>query len=440
MDSVFANFRQYLMGWGTPSRAGNTVDQFRSGLATPQFNGVVRVRSLSADGADVTAVRKAFANVPWWWWVGPDSPADTADVLRCHGGRELTALPVMVLPLDEPAGPGTVPHTARTGLRVEPVRDDKRLAELVRTYRRSMGVEPGLEAEMVRIESRREDNADIIRLAAVLAGRVVGTTRPGRTAGHEWAPRARPRGPHGGPRKLHGFGRRALDGRPFHREEFPMPATGPQTTTTEPAIARPAGDDDMDAALDTFLAERTRLFRIAYRILGDVTGAEDVVQEVWLRWQLTQREEVDNTTAFLVTATTRLAINVVRSARHRHEVPVEPQLAFGDRAAPDPVLSVERSVAVEGDLALLMARLTPDRLAAYVLRKGFGYAYAELASLLRISAPNARVVVHRAQARLECGRERPVPVESHRRLAAAFWTAAHTGDLDGLVKVLAPAA
>ncbi|MFC8244782.1 sigma factor [Streptomyces chartreusis] len=220
-----------------------------------------------------------------------------------------------------------------------------------------------------------------------------------------------------------------------------MPATGPQTTTTEPALARPAGEDDMDAALDTFLAERTRLFRIAYRILGDVTGAEDVVQEVWLRWQLTQRAEVDNPTAFLVTATARLAINVVRSARHRHEVPVELQLAdFGDRAAPDPVLSVERSVAVEGALALLMARLTPDRLAAYVLRKGFGYAYAELASLLRISAPNARVVVHRAQARLESGRERPVPVESHRRLAAAFRTAAHTGDLDDLVKVLAPAA
>jgi DNA-directed RNA polymerase specialized sigma24 family protein len=217
-----------------------------------------------------------------------------------------------------------------------------------------------------------------------------------------------------------------------------MPAIGPQTTT-EPAIGRPAPDDDLDAALETFLAERTRLFRIAYRILGDVTGAEDVVQEVWLRWQLTQRAEIDNPAAFLVTATTRLAINVVRSARHRHEVPVEPQLAdFGDRVAPDPVLSVERTVAVEGALALLMARLTPDRLAAYVLRKGFGYAYAELAGLLRISAPNARVVVHRAQARLESGRERPVPAESHRRLAAAFRTAAHTGDLDGLLKVLAP--
>lgn len=176
MSSVFANFRQYLMGWGLQNRAGNTVDQFRSGLATPQFNGVVRVRSVSADDADVTAVRKEFANVPWWWWVGPDSPADTADVLLRRGGRELTALPVMVLPLDETTGPGTAVHTAPTGLRVEPVRDDEQLAELVRTYRASMGVRPALEAEMVRIESRREDNADIIRLAAVLDGRVVGTT------------------------------------------------------------------------------------------------------------------------------------------------------------------------------------------------------------------------------------------------------------------------
>ncbi|MEV7074251.1 GNAT family N-acetyltransferase [Streptomyces sp. NPDC093990] len=174
--SVFANFRQYLMGWGTQSRAGNTVDRFRSGLATPQFNGVVRVRSVSAEGADVTAVRKEFASVPWWWWVGPDSPEDTADVLRRRGGRELTALPVMVLPLEEPADLGTVPHTVRSGLRVEPVRDDERLAEFVGTYRASMGIGPGLEPEMVRIESGREDNDDIIRLAAVLDGRVVGTT------------------------------------------------------------------------------------------------------------------------------------------------------------------------------------------------------------------------------------------------------------------------
>ncbi|GAA2332161.1 RNA polymerase subunit sigma-70 [Streptomyces kunmingensis] len=220
-----------------------------------------------------------------------------------------------------------------------------------------------------------------------------------------------------------------------------MSAPGPETTTpTTPRGDRPA-EGDLDVALSVFQAQRTRLFRIAYRILRDVSGAEDVVQEVWLRWQLTHRAEIENPAAFLVTATTRLAINVMKSARNRHETPAEPQLAeFGDGGAQDPVARAEQAVAVEAALGLLMARLTPDRLAAYVLRKGFGYAYADLAGLLRISVPNARVVVHRAQTRLECDREQPVHAASHRRLVAAFRAAAGTGDLESLVRLLAPPA
>ncbi|GGT33392.1 acetyltransferase [Streptomyces chromofuscus] len=181
MAAVFANFRQYLMGWDAESRPGSVLDQFRSGLATPQFNGVVRVRSVSAVGQAVAAAREDLAGLPWWWWVGPDSPEGTADALGRHGGRELAVLPVMVRSLDHPAGPGTTltptgSEDAPAGLRVETVRDGESLAELVRTYRTSMGIAPGLEAEMVCIESRREDNADIIRMAAVLDDRVVGST------------------------------------------------------------------------------------------------------------------------------------------------------------------------------------------------------------------------------------------------------------------------
>ncbi|MFG2970319.1 sigma factor [Streptomyces sp. NPDC048288] len=218
-----------------------------------------------------------------------------------------------------------------------------------------------------------------------------------------------------------------------------MPAPSPETTTpAEPSTVRP-DEDDLDLALDVFLAQRTRLFRIAYRILGDASGAEDVVQEVWLRWQLTHRASIENPAAFLTTATTRLAINVIQSGRHRHETPADPQAAdLGDRSTQDPLLSAERTAAVEAALALLMARLTPDRLAAYVLRKGFDFTYADLAELLRINAPHARVVVHRAQARLDCDRERPVPAASHRRLVTAFRTAAGTGDLEGLVRLLVP--
>ncbi|MFD7401870.1 sigma-70 family RNA polymerase sigma factor [Streptomyces sp. NPDC059866] len=216
-----------------------------------------------------------------------------------------------------------------------------------------------------------------------------------------------------------------------------MPAPSPDMKSPDVLRADGPAGDDLDIALDHFLAHRKRLFRIAYRIVGDVSGAEDVIQEVWLRWQLTHRAEIKKPGAFLTTATTRLAINVIQSGRHRHETSADPQLAeLGDDSAHDPLLHAERAAALEAALALLMARLTPDRLAAYVLRKGFGYPYSDLAKLLRISAPNARVVVHRAQARLDSDRERPVPVESHRRLVAAFRTAASTGDLDCLVRAL----
>ncbi|MET8644992.1 GNAT family N-acetyltransferase [Streptomyces sp. NPDC004675] len=169
---VFANFRQYLTGWGEAQPQASEVDRFRSGLATPQFNGVVRVRSSSSIEQAVATTRTHLAGVPWWWWVGPDSPEGTATALEQCGAAELTVVPVMVRPLDRATEQGDAP----TDLRIEEVGDLDRLTELVRTYRTSMGIPLGLEADMVRIESKREDNPDIVRLAAVLDGRVVGTT------------------------------------------------------------------------------------------------------------------------------------------------------------------------------------------------------------------------------------------------------------------------
>ncbi|WP_374224891.1 GNAT family N-acetyltransferase [Streptomyces sp. RK62] len=175
MAAVFANFRQYLMGWGTTqSPPPDELDLFRSGLLTPQFNGVVRLRSVAAAGQAVAVAREALTGVPWWWWVGPDSPAATAGELRRHGGVQLALLPVMVRSQEGPAAPVDVEHVP--GLAVEEVGDGDRLVELVRTYRTSMGIGRSLEAGLVRLESRREDHSDIVRLAAVLDGRVVGTT------------------------------------------------------------------------------------------------------------------------------------------------------------------------------------------------------------------------------------------------------------------------
>ncbi|WP_431961662.1 GNAT family N-acetyltransferase [Actinacidiphila sp. bgisy160] len=172
LAEVTANFRQYLMGWGRTQGGDGGLDRYRSGLATPQFNGVVRIRSLDALGRAVATARTELAGVPWWWWAGPDSPEGTAAALTRHGAVPLGALPLMVRPLDRAPDPEDPP----AGLRVEAVETPDRLAGLVRTYRTSMGIAPGLQRDLVRFEARRADNADVVRLAAVLDGDVVGTT------------------------------------------------------------------------------------------------------------------------------------------------------------------------------------------------------------------------------------------------------------------------
>ncbi|MEV6996003.1 GNAT family N-acetyltransferase [Streptomyces sp. NPDC093228] len=169
---VFTNFRQYLMGWDKSQPDGGDVDYYRSGLATPQFNGVVRVRSLTTVGGAVATAQAHLADVPWWWWVGPDSPEGTSAALETYGAVQLTTVPVMVRPLDHAVKLYDTPP----GLWIEEVRDLDRLMELVSTYSTSMGIPPGLETDLVQIESKRRDNENIIRLAAVLDGRVVGTT------------------------------------------------------------------------------------------------------------------------------------------------------------------------------------------------------------------------------------------------------------------------
>src|SRR5262245_29932012 len=91
-----------------------------------------------------------------------------------------------------------------------------------------------------------------------------------------------------------------------------MPPQALQTRPLEPS----SYPSHLDDAVETFLAERPRLLRIAYGIVGNVAAAEDVVQETWLRWQRCDRGEINNPAAFLATATTRLAINVIQSAGH----------------------------------------------------------------------------------------------------------------------------
>ncbi len=190
---------------------------------------------------------------------------------------------------------------------------------------------------------------------------------------------------------------------------------------------------------DPFLACRPRLLGVAYGVLGDLAEAEDVVQDAWLRWQATEQEAVRNAEPFLVAATTRLAIDRLRSARVRRETYVGtwlPTPLVVD--AEDPV-----ELAIEGEelhLALLgaMERLNPVERAALVLRDAFDLDYAEIADVLEVSPANARQIAKRARDHVgDVSRSRPADPARFQEIADVFLRAAARGDLEEMKSVLA---
>jgi RNA polymerase sigma-70 factor (ECF subfamily) len=192
-----------------------------------------------------------------------------------------------------------------------------------------------------------------------------------------------------------------------------------------------------DEGLSEFLRARPRLFAIAHRMLGSVAEAEDILQDVWVRWQTADTSRVGNPLAFLAAVTTRVAINVLRSARARRETCAGSWLPELADTAADPGLEAERSEALSSAVLLLLQRLLPTERAAYVLREAFGYPYREIAGLLKIGEANARQTVTRARQRVWSERRAPVRPASQRRLLKAFAAAARTGDLAGLESLFA---
>jgi RNA polymerase sigma-70 factor, ECF subfamily len=181
--------------------------------------------------------------------------------------------------------------------------------------------------------------------------------------------------------------------------------------------------------------QRALSFAVAYRMLGSVAEAEDVVQEALLR--LHQADDVANADAFLTTVTTRLAIDVLRSARLKRE-------AYVGSWLPEPLVEDDATGIVETDetvsLAFLVAleRLTPDERAVLVLREAFDYGFDEIAEVVGKDPSNCRQILSRARRRVADDRRRfdPDPGES-RALALRFLEAAREGDMDGLVAMLA---
>ena len=200
---------------------------------------------------------------------------------------------------------------------------------------------------------------------------------------------------------------------------------------------RPDDIDALDRAASAFLSVRSRLFGIAYRILGSAAEAEDIVQEVWLRWQSTDRSVVRDATAFLVTTTVRLAINLAQSARSRRETYIGPWIPEPIDTTADPTLGADRAEALELAVLILLEKLSPNERAAYVLREAFDYSYRDIADILQLTETNTRQLVTRARKHIADERRAQVSSSEHRRFLEAFLSAAQKGDHTALKEIFA---
>jgi RNA polymerase sigma-70 factor (ECF subfamily) len=190
-----------------------------------------------------------------------------------------------------------------------------------------------------------------------------------------------------------------------------------------------------------FEEHRGTLVGAAYRILSSHSDAEDVVQEAWLRWRDVDLSTVDEPRAFLLTVTTRLALNRLRQLRSRRETYVGPWL-------PEPVASDPRDdgaaaaeLADEVSMAMLIVleSLSPLERAAFVLTEVFGMPATEVATTLDRSPAAVRQLVHRARSHVEARRPRSVvDAARHREVTERFLAAAAGGQVEALFEVLAP--
>jgi RNA polymerase sigma-70 factor (ECF subfamily) len=194
-----------------------------------------------------------------------------------------------------------------------------------------------------------------------------------------------------------------------------------------------------------FESVQPRLFALAYRMLGRVSDAEDVVQETYLRYQRALRRgtEIESTPAFLSATVTRLSINELQSARARREVYVgewlpEPLLTDDGDYRLDPAGYAEEADTLSLAFLVLLEQLTPVERAVFLLHDVFGYGYAEIADTVGKSEENCRQLASRARRHIEAEKPRFEASRREReRLAERFFAAVGDGDLDGLVELLA---
>ena len=189
-----------------------------------------------------------------------------------------------------------------------------------------------------------------------------------------------------------------------------------------------------DGITDVFEAQRPRLARLAYRMLGSLAEAEDVVQDAWLRWQDVDHANIESASAFLSRIVTRLCLDVMKSARIRRESYVGswlPEPVIKEDAGPD-----EDNLTLT--LMLALERLSPLERAAFLLHDVFGVALDEVAKTIEREPAAVRQLAARARHHVQDARPRyTVAQDEGSRIAEAFFTASRSGNIEALRALLA---
>jgi RNA polymerase sigma-70 factor, ECF subfamily len=196
-----------------------------------------------------------------------------------------------------------------------------------------------------------------------------------------------------------------------------------------------------DEHADRFTHLRPLLFTIAYEILGSATESDDVLQDSYLRWAQVDLATVRDTKSYLAQLVTRQALSSLRATARRREDYIGPWL-------PEPLLLEEHDPSADVVLAesvsmamlVLLETLTPYERAVFILRDVFGFEYDEIAGAVGKSVATVRQVAHRAREHVQARRKRFEPIDAAKtaELTEQFMTAAATGDMDGLLSMLAP--
>ncbi|MHA6802276.1 RNA polymerase sigma factor SigJ [Salinifilum ghardaiensis] len=214
------------------------------------------------------------------------------------------------------------------------------------------------------------------------------------------------------------------------------------------AAARPFGGrsrstaDSGTGSAAQFEDHREQCFAAAYRMLGSVADAEDVVQETWLRWSCRDRSEVTTPGAYLVRTATRLALDRLRALRARRESYVGqwlPEPVITAQAGEDAAEPALRSESASAAVLVVLEALAPAERAVFVLREVFGFPREEIAATLGRSTAGVRQLAHRAREHVRARRPRfDADRETRRRVAERFLDACRGGDLTALLAELAP--